>query len=251
VAFSNARPHIHTMATLLKLLPILLIVGYALAIWRGSRWRLEKELSSKSTPLDDVEVAAKIKRLGAAVDLPALSARVYEIEPINGLASPDGRIFITRGLLNWRRSGLFTADEIAAVIAHELGHIALGHHQRRMAVWAAQNAARVAIIMLLARFVPIIGILIANLLGGLFTAQMSQADEFEADAYATALLIRSGLDPTAQLRILRKLARMGTGAASGPAWLMSHPATDKRVRRIEELIDKWTGDAVEERTDLA
>ncbi len=232
------------MSLLLKLLPVLLILGYALAIWRGSRWRLEKELNANSTPLDDPEVADQMAKLGEAVDIPQLSARVYEIPAINGLASPDGRIFITRGLLNWRRSGLFSADEITAVVAHELGHIALGHHTRRMAVWAAQNAARYALILLLARFVPIIGVFIANLLGSLITAQLSQADEFEADAYATALLIRAGLDPTAQMRILRKLEKMGNGAAAGPAWLLSHPSSEERAKRVEALIEKWSGGPV-------
>ena len=43
------------------------------------------------------------------------------------------------------------------------------------------------------------------------------------------------------LRILRKLNRMSAGAG-GPAWLMSHPATEKRIRHIEDLIEQWTGD---------
>ncbi len=231
------------MALLLKLLPFLLAIGYALAIWRGSRGKLERELKKNSTLMDDVEITKRLKRLGAVVDIPKLNAYVYEIPAINGLASPDGRIFVTRGLMNWHRSGLFSADEIAAVFAHELGHIALGHHQRRMTVWAAQNAARVALIMLLARFVPVIGVIIANTLGNLIVAQLSQADEFEADAYATALLTRAGLDPTAQVRLLRKLQRMGDGAAAaGPAWLLSHPPSEERAKRIEDLIDAWKGD---------
>lgn len=229
------------MAILLKLLPLLLIVGYAIAVWRGSRWQLERELNGKSSELDDSEVAQRLKRLGDVVDVPSLRAQVYEIQAINGLAAPDGRIFITRGLLNWRRSGLFSADEITAVIAHELGHIALGHHKRRMAVWAAQNAARFALVLLLARFVPVIGVFIANLLGNLITAQLSQADEFEADAYATALLMKAGLDPLAQCRILRKLERMGNGAAAGPAWLLSHPSSEERAKRIEGLVADWSG----------
>lgn len=235
------------MSTLLKLLPLLLLIGCAVAIWRGSRWRMETELDAKSSPLDDLEIADRLRRLGEAVGIPGLSARVYEIEAINGLAAPDGRIFITRGMLNWRRSGLFSADEIAAVVAHELGHIALGHHRKRMAVWAAQNAARVALIVLLARFIPIIGVLIANLLGDILTTRLSRSDEYEADAYATALLMRAGLDPAAQIRILGKLQKMGAGAAAGPAWLLSHPPTQHRMRRIQELIETWSAEREHER----
>ena len=41
-----------------------------------------------------------LERLGRAMDLPPIRAHVYEIAPVNGLAAPDGRIFLTRGFLD-------------------------------------------------------------------------------------------------------------------------------------------------------
>jgi metalloprotease len=39
---------------------------------------------------------------------------------------------MTRGFLNRKVRGEVTAEELAAVIAHEMGHVALGHTRRRM-----------------------------------------------------------------------------------------------------------------------
>ena len=66
-------------------------------------------------------------------------------EPVNGLAAPDGRIFITRGFYNKYRAGEVTAAEMASVIAHELGHVALGHTRKRMIDFSGTNAIRMAL----------------------------------------------------------------------------------------------------------
>jgi putative metalloprotease len=43
---------------------------------------------------------------------------------------------------------------MASVIAHEMGHVALGHARRRMIDFSGQNALRTALIMVLGRFIP-------------------------------------------------------------------------------------------------
>ena len=78
-----------------------------------------------------------------------MKGHLYEIEPVNGLAAPDGRIFITRGFYNKFRQGAVSAEELASVIAHELGHVALGHSRRRMIDFSGQNALRTALSMVL------------------------------------------------------------------------------------------------------
>ncbi|NIL97560.1 MAG: M48 family metalloprotease, partial [Planctomycetales bacterium] len=80
---------------------------------------------------------------------------------VNGLAAPDGRIFITRGFFNKYRAGEVTADELASVIAHELGHVALGHTRRRMIDFSGQNALRTALGMILSRLLPGFGVYVA------------------------------------------------------------------------------------------
>ena len=65
--------------------------------------------------------------MAQALDLPRIKVHIYEIDPVNGLAAPDGRIFITRGFFRKYQTGEVSAEEISSVIAHELGHVALGH----------------------------------------------------------------------------------------------------------------------------
>ena len=143
-------------------------------------------------------------------------------------------------------TGLFaqdmSAEEMASVIAHELGHVALGHARRRMIDFSGQNALRTALGMVLSRFLPGIGILIANALTPLLAARRSRSDEYEADAYATALLVKSGIGTEAQKTLFSKLEQL-TEANHGavPACLMSHPKTHERIKAIEGLEAKWAG----------
>jgi putative metalloprotease len=223
---------------MLRALPILLIIAFALLQWRFSARRTKRELDATSTPLDDPTLEAVTKRLGRAVDLPHLRANVVQMDAFNGLAAPDGRIFITSGVVDRYRRGEISADEVGSIIAHELGHVALGHSKRRMMDWTGQNAARVALSMVLNRFIPGVGVWIANMLISLLAARLSRRDEFEADAYAAALMRRAKVDPTAQTSLLRKLEKMNPGQG-GAAWLMSHPAIKQRVNAIDTLHEGW------------
>ena len=62
------------------------------------------------------------ERLGEALDLPPIRAHVYHVDEVNGLAAPDGRIFLTRGFITKLDAGEVTPEELASVVAHELGH---------------------------------------------------------------------------------------------------------------------------------
>jgi len=61
--------------------------------------------------------------MARALDLPRIKVHIYEIDPV--------------------------AAELASVIAHELGHVALGHSRRRMIDFSGQNAMRTALAMVL------------------------------------------------------------------------------------------------------
>ena len=224
---------------MLKFLPILLAILYALAMYRFSVWRTGRELDEKSTELADGRLKALTDRMAESLDLERIKVHIYEIEPVNGLAAPDGRIFITRGFYNRYRSGEVSAEEMSSVIAHELGHVALGHSRRRMIDFSGQNALRTALMMVLGRILPGIGILIANALTSLLAARLSRSDEYEADAYASALLIKSGIGTGPQKTLFAKLEKLTGSGGPAPAWLMSHPKTEARVAAIEANERKW------------
>ena len=225
---------------MLKLTPILLAVLYAFVMYRCSVWRTGSELDAKSTELADPVLKRLTDRMAEALEVKRIPVNIYEIEPVNGLAAPDGRIFITRGFYDRYRAGDVSAEEMASVIAHELGHVALGHSRRRMIDFSGQNALRTALAMVLSRFIPGLGVWIANLIASMLAARLSRQDEYEADAYASALLVKAGIGTGPQKSLFTKLEDL-TKQKSGavPAWLMSHPKTAERIRAIEANEIRW------------
>lgn len=226
---------------MIRLTPILLALLYGLAMYRFSVWRTNRELDARSTELADPTLKALTDRLAAALDLKRVPVYIYEIDPVNGLAAPDGRIFITRGFYRKYQSGEITGPELTSVIAHEMGHVALGHSRRRMIDFSGQNAMRSALAMILGRFIPFVGAWIANGLMTLLAARLSRADEYEADEYAAALLTKAGIGIGPQKSLFHKLEEL-TGQRAGvtPAWLMSHPKTHERIAALEVLETRWT-----------
>jgi metalloprotease len=227
---------------LLRLTPILLALLYGVLMWQFSAWRTKQELNSKATPLNDPRLKALTDKMALALDLKTIRVHVYEIEPINGLAAPDGRIFLTRGFLKRYEAGEVNAEELASVIAHELGHVALGHTRRRMIDFSGQNAVRVALAAVLGRFLPGIGIWIANGLVALLAASLSRKDEYEADEYAAALLTKAGIGTAPQKSLLAKLESLTGMRGAPPVWLASHPKTPDRISAIEALEERWRMD---------
>lgn len=225
---------------MLRFTPILLALIYALAMYWFSAWRTAKELTARSTPLADPGLDRVLDRLAAALEVPRVPVFVYEVAPVNGLAAPDGRVFLTRGFYQRYQAGEVSAEEIASVIAHELGHVALGHTRRRMIDFSGQNALRAALGMALSRVLPGIGVAIANGLTALLAARISRKDEYEADEYASALMVKAGFGTAPQKALFAKLEAL-TGARGGavPAWLMSHPKTADRIARIEAHETQW------------
>jgi putative metalloprotease len=225
---------------MLRFSPILIAVAYGLIMYRFSVWRTSRELDARSTPLSDPLLNHQIEQMAQALELPRIKVHIYEIEPINGLAAPDGRIFITRGFYQRYLDGKVSSAEISSVIAHELGHVALGHSRRRMIDFSGQNALRTAMAMVLGRFLPGIGPWIAGMLTSVLAARLSRSDEYEADAYAAALLTKSGIGTEPQKALFHTLdALTSTRAGAAPAWLLSHPKTVERIKAIEALEKKW------------
>lgn len=225
---------------MLKFAPILLAIVYGIAMYRFSIWRTSRELDAQSTELADPTLKPIMHAMATSLDIPRIRVHIYEIEPINGLAAPDGRIFITRGFYKKFLNGDVSGNELASVIAHELGHVALGHSRRRMIDFSGQNALRTALAMVIGRFIPSVGPWIANMLTSLLAARLSRSDEYEADAYAAALLTKSGIGVSAQISLFRKLdALTKSQAGRAPAWLLSHPKTEERIAALEKLEDRW------------
>ncbi len=224
---------------MLKLTPFILLLIYGLVMYWFSSWRTRQELDQRSSPLADARLKRLTDRFADAVGVEKIAVHIYEIEPVNGLAAPDGRIFITRGFYNKYRQGEVSAEEMASVIAHELGHVALGHTRKRMIDFSGTNAIRMALATVFNRFLPGLGVIVANFITTLLMARLSRDDEYEADAYASALLVKAGIGTDPQKTLFRKLDKLVGMGGGAPAWLLSHPKSDERIRAIEENEARW------------
>ncbi|MEM6306664.1 MAG: M48 family metallopeptidase, partial [Pseudomonadota bacterium] len=231
------HPHIRSM---IAVAPIVLAVIYGLFMYHFSVWRTQKALTAQSEPLRDPELVQSLRPLARALDLDQIKVRLYKIPTVNGLATADGNIYLTQGFIDKFHMGQVTAAEIASVVAHELGHVALGHTRKRMIDFSGQNALRTALALILGRLIPGLGLWIANAIAGLLAARLSRTDEFEADAYATALMIKSGYGAGPQKDLFAKLDRLTGNSSQMPAWMLSHPHATDRIKAIEANEAKWT-----------
>jgi putative metalloprotease len=228
------------MLGMTRILPFVLAIAGAILWARILMWRTARTLDRQSVELVDPGLRPALLKLAQALDLPRIKVHLYEVPTINGLAAHDGRVFITRGFHDRFRSGDVTAEEMASVVAHELGHVALGHSRRRMIDFTGQNAVRMGLALVLGRLVGGLGVWVAQGIMSILMAGLSRRDEYEADAYATALLIKAGLGTGPQKSLFRKLAALSSqGAAAAPAWLLTHPRVEERIAAIEANEARW------------
>ncbi len=169
-------------------------------------------------------LAKLIGRLESAAGLPIpLDAKVVRRSEANAIALPGGHIYVFEGLVNRSES----PDELAGVIAHEIGHVA-----NRDGTRSILQAAGLSFLfgMLLGDFVGGSAVVI----GARAVLQSSYSREVEgaADRYGIDLMRRAGGDPRALGVVLTRIA----GANHpGMVILSDHPDTKARVAVINTL----------------
>ncbi len=183
-------------------------------------------------------VESTVRRLAAASLRPDRNYDVVMLNSpsVNAFALPNGRLYVTRGLIALAND----QAELASVLAHEMGHVTAHHAQIR-----EQKARQAALISNVVSDVlsdPQVGAL-ALAKSKLALASFSRAQEFEADAVGIRNSARAGFDPYGAARFLAAMQRnvdLKSGArnrsdARLADFLSDHPSTPDRVRKA--LID--------------
>ena len=165
-----------------------------------------------------------IKRLeGAAALRMPLRTTVVRRPEANALALPGGQIYVFRGLIEKAD----TADEVAGVIAHEIGHVA-----QRDGTKAVLQGAGLSFLfgMLLGDFVGGGAVVIA----AKTVLQLSYSREAEtaADRYGAELMKKAGGNAHALATMLGKL---GGATEPGMKILLDHPETKARIAAINRI----------------
>lgn len=223
---------------LLRLLPLILL---AVLIWLRftAASRTTRVLRRQSRVLKDPQVTEMTKRFSDALEAPTFDVRILDWRQVNGVATPDGEIYITRGLYEKYLDRDVTLQELGAVIAHEIGHVALGHAKQRLADISVSTATWAGILAVWLRAIFGWIVLIGALIWRLFRTQKRVDAEFEADAFSVQLMARSGYDPGAVVDMLRKVDELTGGASpKNPtiAWLYGVPTFEARIDRAEKVV---------------
>lgn len=251
----TADPSLRRFGAALALLPALLLAGCNAVISPAGSAQPVAQIGAPTSESDDPVAAEQharivaayggiyhdenlektlarvVGRLVAASDDPGRSYRITILNAaaINAFALPDGYLYVTRGLLVLAND----SSEVAAVIAHEMGHVTANHAAQR------QDVARTAA-------------LVGRVMTDVITDQdasrqaiassqrtlagFSRQQELEADAIGIRTIAKAGYDPFAASRFLASMSRYADYRASlgvvqdkRPDFLASHPNNPERI----------------------
>lgn len=165
--------------------------------------------------------------------------KVYLTDEVNAFAMADGTIRIFAGLMD-----MLDDDELLFVVGHEMGHVELEHIHEKLRLAYAANATRKAAAAVSGTIGEIARSHLGAFIQQIVTAQFSQHEERQADDYGLAFVRKNNTNPRSAVTALEKLATLG----SSHTFLSSHPAPDKRARRIAaQLEGKPIADEPEDR----
>ena len=146
---------------------------------------------------------------------------------INAYCLPGGSITIFTGLLENANS----ADEVAAVLAHELAHATERHGIRQITQVATTGLA----IQLLVGDLGGVAAAGGEAAQSLLSNGYSRDHEREADAVGLQMLTAAGWDPLAMSRFFGRLAE--EGGQQPPAWFSTHPHPEERAQTIRDQVE--------------
>ena len=163
---------------------------------------------------------------------------VLDSEEINAFAAPGGFIFVTKGMLRCCR----TEDALAAVLAHEISHVTLGHgiqaieDSRTTQAFTSLAAigAKTMTSGQLGELTDLFADSLKDITDTMIVNGYSKDYEFEADATAVALLARAGYPRSALVQMLQVMSqRLVPG---GTDFAHTHPQPQERIEELSEVF---------------
>lgn len=150
---------------------------------------------------------------------------VIDSPEVNAFVLPGGKVCVYTGLLRI----LQTDEELAMVLAHEVGHIVARHNAEKMSTGMAMTAVRVAAIGMLGTDIAASPLLLG------FELPFSRECEREADAIGLQLMAKACFDPSQGPDVFRKISK---GQPRVPTYLSTHPSGKERVANLKQQLDE-------------
>jgi predicted Zn-dependent protease len=188
-----------------------------------------------------VEDRAELDRLlGVTRELVKVSGRphldyhfyILDTDLVNAFALPGGYIFVTRGLMN----EIDDDDELAAVVGHELVHVAM-KHSIQMYKRGMKNMVINLLVLALTRE-PAAVIASEMIQQGRSEIWGRQA-EIDADTFGAEYVVKAGYDPAAMMRFFEKMHRLEMKHAPiYEGYFDVHPPTEERIEIVRGRLDE-------------
>jgi len=174
-----------------------------------------------------VALAAAELRDEASRPYPERGYRFIPVEAaaVNAAGAPGGFVALTTGLLREVRS----EDELAAVLAHEIAHVQLGHTMQP--VEAARKQERMTGVLLdgtSAEVHRFFGSVVNAGTDFVLDRGFGKKNELAADAFAARILVEAGYDPRALGAFLARLE----GASARGGFFSRHPPAQERIAAL-------------------
>ncbi|MCB9030483.1 MAG: M48 family metalloprotease [Deltaproteobacteria bacterium] len=166
---------------------------------------------------------------------------VLDSNQINAMATPGGFIFITKGILKLMPN----EEALAAVIAHEIGHVVKGHgvnaiSQANMTeaftILGNEYASESSSYQNITQLTNAFGKSVDNIVDTLLVSGYSRSQEYECDEYALKLLAKAGYDTKGLSTMLGKLSTYKGSDATG--LFSTHPDAGDRIKNVNSKIPK-------------
>lgn len=190
---------------------------------------LDPNSSPQAKILQD-KLTTLVNRLAAVSGRPkiAYSVKIVEDDDVNAFTFPNGQIYVYRGLLDFAASD----DEIAAVMAHEIGHnvrlhALRGENKAKKLSWASLLAMAVAIAggRSGANVAQFTNYMLIGVLNG-YTVNY----EKEADTLAVGMLVKAGYNPSALVTFMDRLRMQEERRPEVRLGIFqTHPASEERA----------------------
>lgn len=161
---------------------------------------------------------------------------VFEDKTLNAFALPGNKIGIHSGLIEL----VDNADQLAAVVGHEIGHVLARHSNERLSQKMAVNTG-VNLISAVASPSSALGQTAVGLLGvgaqyGILLPY-SRTHEEEADVIGLELMAKAGFDPRQSVVLWQKMAAANNGPRP-PEILSTHPAPASRIENLQKQLPR-------------
>ncbi len=193
---------------------------------------LHRELKILDNPRTQQRLDAIGKKVAGASDRQDLTYtfRIVSDKDLNAFALPGGYIYINSGLMEST-----TDDELACVLAHEIGHIAARHSVKKL---QAILGYQIVMSIVLGNSDQKVVAQAIGITFNLTSLGYSRKDEFLADKLAVKYARRSGFNPKGMVTFFAKLKK--EVSKQGPdfnlIFLSSHPPINERIKEVEKEI---------------